>query len=156
MIDINQSEDFIGVTIDSVRVEFDLGEAHETLVKIDFKHKDDPWKCLKCFGTFTRALDETSRKCLLCGAGPETESDEGITISRDESYLDDVVAYMKGKGYERISRRTADQFYNAINEAISGLKKKESPTPGLPFGMELTQPNGPAGENELTSNFSLG
>lgn len=148
---ISQNEDFAGFTIDGKRIEIDLYEAHERLVAVDIKHKDDPWKCLACFGTFQRDLKDESLECPLCHAKSETP-----TIMRDESYLDDVAEFIKSKGIERVSRRTAAMFYVCITEVIQGIKKKESQTPESPFGMGSTPRNGQGDESEPTSTFSLG
>lgn len=140
---IDQSEDFVGFTINDQRVEFDLYEAHDTLVKIDLRHKDDPWRCLKCFAEFPKDLSDQSNKCPACEAEPTVEQPAAV-IARDDAYLEDIIVYLKSKGFERVSRKTAAMFYVAILDVTEAIKKKESLTLESLTGTESTPPTGPA------------
>ena len=113
--EIDQGDDFVSFKIDSQLYDVDLFAAHDALRKIDIKHKDDPWECYVCLATFYRASDDLTTACPHCGDS-ETR--------RDNSWLDDVAAYVRTLGPERCGRNAAGQFYNEIVERVCGLKKK--------------------------------
>lgn len=113
--EIDQSEDFVSFKIDGQTYEVDLFAAHDALRKVDIRHKDDAWECYKCLETFTRTSDDLTTVCPHCG-DKETR--------RDNSWLDDVAAYVRTLGPERCGRNAAGQFYNAIVERVQDLKKK--------------------------------
>lgn len=140
-INIDQSEDFVAFTIDGQSVEFDLDEAGLRLAEIDRRHKDDMIECLDCGGKFTATANQTKVTCPGCQS-------ENYLV--DQSFLDDVAAYVRSKGVARCGRRAASAVYQAIVETLGRLKKNTTPTPASDSGTESTAPAGQAAGGGLS------
>lgn len=140
---INQSEDFLTVSFDGKELEIDLYAAQDELSAIDRKHKDTPTACLDCGHQWIEEPGEVAKKCPAC---------QSENLLRDQSWLDDVAAYVKSLGVARCSRSAAAQFYNAVVSTVTALKKNTDSTPALPSGSaDSTPADGATPENAQPS-----
>jgi hypothetical protein len=135
-ITVDQSDDFLTFVLDGKPIEVDIYEASDRLSAIDLKHRNDLDKCLDCQAEFKAA----ELKCPKCGSE---------NCQPNQSFLDDVAAMVKSYGALRCGRRAAGQFYQAVTEAIAGLKKNAPSTPISPCGStDSTLRDGAALESE--------
>lgn len=140
---IDQSEDFMAFTLDGKTIEFDLFEATTAMADIDRKHKGDLHTCNACGLQFALSADDDQVKC----PGPECGSAD---IRFDQSFLDDVAAYLIARGYPRCGRRAAGLFYQRTVDIRTGLKKNTVLTPESATGLESTAPAGLTVAGELS------
>jgi Zn finger protein HypA/HybF involved in hydrogenase expression len=131
---IDQAEDFVEFQIDGHAFEIDLDEAGEKLAEIDRRHKDDLIECVDCGAKFTVEPGSGKVHCPSCKSGQ---------VLIDQSFLDDVAAYVQSKGVKRCGRRASALFYNALCDALVALKKNTVATPESPTGTaDSTPPDG--------------
>lgn len=140
---IDQSEDFMAFTLDGKTIEFDLFEAATAMSDIDRKHKGDLNTCNACGLQFADNPDDEQVKC----PGPECGSSD---IGFEQSFLDDVAAYLVARGYARCGRRAAGAFYQRIVDIRNGLKKNTVLTPESATGSESIAPAGLTVADELS------
>lgn len=140
---IDQSEDFMAFTLDGKTIEFDLYEAFTSLADIDRQHMGDLHTCNKCALQFANDGASGELRCPM----PECGSTE---IRVDQSFLDDVAAYLIGRGYPRCGRRAAGAFYQRVVDIRNGLKKNTIATPESPSGTASTVLDGLPAADELS------
>ena len=140
---IDQSEDFLAFTLDGQSIEFDLYEVFDSMSAIDRRHMGDLHLCNKCGTEFPTNPEGGELQC----PGPECHSKD---VRVDQSFLDDVAAYLVGRGFARCGRRAAGAFYQRVVDIRSGLKKNTALTPESPIGSELTPLAGLPDESGLS------
>ncbi len=139
---LSQDDDFLEISLDGETKRVDVVRAYDAFGKIDFKHKDDPWWCYTCQGVVANPpLGEVEPKCPVCSAGHPS-------YARDQSWLDDVVVYIMSLGWPLVGQRAAAEFYGAVVDKMTGVKKNTTGTTGSPTGSEAsTPPVGPKVES---------
>lgn len=138
---IDQAEDFLSFQIDDYAFDLDLTEAGDKLAEIDRRHKDDLFECLDCGAKFAATPGQQNAACPSPACG-------SARILVDQSFLDDVAAYIRSKGAKRCGRKAAYAVYDAVCQSLARLKKNTVVTPASPSGSESTQLDGLPVANE--------
>jgi len=131
-VKIEQGQDFVVFSFDGVDVEVDVLAAYEEMVRIDVRHRDDLWICYKCQREVSIPADLVVPACPLC------ESTAQEDIRKDERWLDDVAAWVRGMGVARCSRRGAAEVYKTVVDIMDVAKKKPAVTLESPTGSGST------------------